>query len=285
MGQSSPRKIDQSGPRGKHGNLAACCWSSGICLSVTSLCAHLYSNVVFADRKRSGLSTASVHARDASIGRSLGYRPVAMGMEPHDPVDPGAHRGGTGAGRQTAADDARQERADGGVSRLRRGARRHRPGIRHEAQRALSVLFASADPLGASRRGWTPEAIAEHALPALQSSFMPLDTSGDFSPGTRCNRQITSKMRPLIWSRLGGALPPCRAPHGRNGAVALALLFFFRPPGHRPAVNRMAGFRRIPAADLRRSSGQSAPQSRPSGQGKRAPLRELSSHPRLNPSQ
>jgi NAD(P)-dependent dehydrogenase (short-subunit alcohol dehydrogenase family) len=41
-------------------------------------------------------------------------------------------------------------------------------------------LFSSPRPIRAVHRadGWTPEAIAEHALPALQSSFMPLDTSG-----------------------------------------------------------------------------------------------------------
>jgi NAD(P)-dependent dehydrogenase (short-subunit alcohol dehydrogenase family) len=41
-------------------------------------------------------------------------------------------------------------------------------------------LFSSPRPVRALHRaaGWTPEAIAEHALPALQSSFMPLDTSG-----------------------------------------------------------------------------------------------------------
>jgi hypothetical protein len=27
--------------------------------------------------------------------------------------------------------------------------------------------------------GWTPEAIAEHAAPALKAAFMPLDRSGD----------------------------------------------------------------------------------------------------------
>jgi NAD(P)-dependent dehydrogenase (short-subunit alcohol dehydrogenase family) len=42
-------------------------------------------------------------------------------------------------------------------------------------------LFSSPRPVRALHRaeGWTPEAIAEHALPALQSSFMPLDTSGE----------------------------------------------------------------------------------------------------------
>jgi hypothetical protein len=42
-------------------------------------------------------------------------------------------------------------------------------------------LFSSPRPVRALHRaeGWTPEAIAEHALPALLSSFMPLDTSGE----------------------------------------------------------------------------------------------------------
>jgi NAD(P)-dependent dehydrogenase (short-subunit alcohol dehydrogenase family) len=41
-------------------------------------------------------------------------------------------------------------------------------------------LFSSPRPIRSVHRaeGWTPEAIAEQALPALQSSFMPLDTSG-----------------------------------------------------------------------------------------------------------
>ena len=42
-------------------------------------------------------------------------------------------------------------------------------------------LFSSPRPIRSLHRadGWTPEAIAEHALPALQSSFMPLDRSGE----------------------------------------------------------------------------------------------------------
>lgn len=41
-------------------------------------------------------------------------------------------------------------------------------------------LFSSPRPIRSVHRaeGWTPEAIAEQALPALKSSFMPLDTSG-----------------------------------------------------------------------------------------------------------
>ena len=42
-------------------------------------------------------------------------------------------------------------------------------------------LFSSPRPIRTlhSAVGWTPEAIAEHALPALKPSFMPLDRSGD----------------------------------------------------------------------------------------------------------
>lgn len=42
-------------------------------------------------------------------------------------------------------------------------------------------LFSSPRPIRTVHRseGWTPELIAEHAIPALQASFMPLDRSGD----------------------------------------------------------------------------------------------------------
>jgi len=43
------------------------------------------------------------------------------------------------------------------------------------------ILFTSPRPSRIVHRseGWTPELIAEHALPALAASFMPLDRSGD----------------------------------------------------------------------------------------------------------
>ena len=43
------------------------------------------------------------------------------------------------------------------------------------------ILFSSPRPIRYVHRaeGWTPEAIAEHALPALKPSFMPVDRSGD----------------------------------------------------------------------------------------------------------
>jgi len=42
-------------------------------------------------------------------------------------------------------------------------------------------LFSSPRPIRSLHRsaGWTPEALAEEALPAFKSSFMPLDRSGD----------------------------------------------------------------------------------------------------------
>jgi NAD(P)-dependent dehydrogenase (short-subunit alcohol dehydrogenase family) len=42
-------------------------------------------------------------------------------------------------------------------------------------------LMSSPRPIRGVHRseGWTPEAIAEHAIPALKASFMPLDRSGD----------------------------------------------------------------------------------------------------------
>ncbi len=43
------------------------------------------------------------------------------------------------------------------------------------------ILFSSPRPIRYVHRaeGWTPETIAEHAVPALKSSFMPLDRSGE----------------------------------------------------------------------------------------------------------
>ena len=42
-------------------------------------------------------------------------------------------------------------------------------------------LFSSPKPVRSVHRseGWTPELVAEHMLPAMQASFMPLDRSGD----------------------------------------------------------------------------------------------------------
>jgi hypothetical protein len=43
------------------------------------------------------------------------------------------------------------------------------------------ILFSSPRPIRIVHRaeGWTPEAIAEHAAPALKAAFMPVDRSGD----------------------------------------------------------------------------------------------------------
>jgi len=43
------------------------------------------------------------------------------------------------------------------------------------------ILFSSPRPIRIVHRaeGWTPETIAEHAMPALKAGFMPLDRSGD----------------------------------------------------------------------------------------------------------
>ncbi|MGH7153288.1 MAG: SDR family NAD(P)-dependent oxidoreductase [Acetobacteraceae bacterium] len=43
------------------------------------------------------------------------------------------------------------------------------------------ILFSSPRPIRTVHRGdgWTPESIAEHAIPALKPSFMPVDRSGE----------------------------------------------------------------------------------------------------------
>ncbi|MDP6689038.1 MAG: SDR family oxidoreductase, partial [Alphaproteobacteria bacterium] len=50
-------------------------------------------------------------------------------------------------------------------------------GVRHNE----IFLFNQPRPVRSVQRseGWTPETIAEHALPAMKSSFMPLERSGD----------------------------------------------------------------------------------------------------------
>jgi short-subunit dehydrogenase len=43
------------------------------------------------------------------------------------------------------------------------------------------ILFSSPRPIRIVHRaeGWTPETIADHAMPAMKAGFMPLDRSGD----------------------------------------------------------------------------------------------------------
>jgi hypothetical protein len=50
-------------------------------------------------------------------------------------------------------------------------------GVRHNE----IFLFNQPRPVRSVQRteGWTPETIAEHALPAMKSSFMALERSGD----------------------------------------------------------------------------------------------------------
>jgi hypothetical protein len=45
-------------------------------------------------------------------------------------------------------------------------------------------LFSAPRPIRIVHRedGWTPESIAEHAMPALRAAFMPLDTSEQVFP-------------------------------------------------------------------------------------------------------
>jgi len=53
------------------------------------------------------------------------------------------------------------------------------PGLRNADDEIY--LFSAPQPIRSlhSAVGWTPEAIAEHTLPALKPSFIPLDRSGD----------------------------------------------------------------------------------------------------------
>ena len=89
---------------------------------------------------------------------------------------------------ETAADDARQERAFGGVSGIGRGARRHRPGVGRADERAVPVQFAAADPRRASRRRLDPggdRRTRAAGIPAARSCRST--PRAKCSPGTRCN--------------------------------------------------------------------------------------------------
>jgi hypothetical protein len=60
--------------------------------------------------------------------------------------------------------------------------RRHRAGVRHADARDLPVQLAAAGPDHAPRRRLDAGTIAQHAIPAVQAAFMPLDTSEQAFP-------------------------------------------------------------------------------------------------------
>jgi NAD(P)-dependent dehydrogenase (short-subunit alcohol dehydrogenase family) len=92
---------------------------------------------------------------------------------------PVRHARSSRRGCEDAGDGDRQDRAAGGVPGERRG-----PGVSGQifAVRANEIfLMSQSRPIRSVHRGegWTPETVAEHAMPALAGSFFPLDRSAD----------------------------------------------------------------------------------------------------------
>ena len=82
--------------------------------------------------------------------RSNAHRAVRLG--PHDRLDPDRDRRREGARRAAAADDAGEDRAARGLSRLRQGRRHLRADFLGAQQRGVPVQPDPADPLDPPRR-------------------------------------------------------------------------------------------------------------------------------------
>ena len=104
----------------------------------------------------------------------------AVCLDAHDRIDPGADRGREAARRALGADDAGQDRAARGLSRLRRrptaSPARFSPcattRFSCSTSRARSACIHRSD-------GWTPEKLAEQLKGAFGPSLTPLERSGD----------------------------------------------------------------------------------------------------------
>ena len=95
----------------------------------------------------------------------------AVRLEPHDRLDPHRHaRASRQRVEQHQADDAGQDRAAGGVPAERRGGATST--ARSSRVRNNEIfLMSQPRPLRSVHRGegWTPQQIAEHAMPALKA--------------------------------------------------------------------------------------------------------------------
>ncbi len=122
---------------------------------------------------------AQHRARHAALQRALELH-LAVRLEPHDRHHPDRDAGAEGARRAHQADDAGQDRAarDLPAVRPRQGASRARSSAAACTSCSCSTRRGRCARCSASE-GWTPQTIAEHALPAMRSSFTPLDRSGD----------------------------------------------------------------------------------------------------------
>src|SRR3954471_6552948 len=96
-------------------------------------------------------AVARDRARYAALQGALELR-RAVCLDAHDRLDSGANGRREETRRAVQADDAGEDRAARGLSRLRPRRRRYRPGVRGAQQRSLSVQPAATDPLAAPLR-------------------------------------------------------------------------------------------------------------------------------------
>ena len=110
--------------------------------------------------------------------RSNCHRAVRLG--PHDRLDPDRDRRREAARRAAAADDAGEDRAARGLSRLRQG-RRHLRADLLACATTRSSCSTRPRPIRSIHRsdGWTPEKLDAQLKGAFGPSFTPLDRSGD----------------------------------------------------------------------------------------------------------
>ncbi len=112
---------------------------------------------------------------------------LAVRMEPHDRLDPDRDRRREAARRTPEADDAGEDRAACGLSRLRQGRRHQRADHRRAQQRDLPVLAAAPDPRAASlRRLDAGEARRTAQRTRSSSRSRRWSAPATCSPGTLC---------------------------------------------------------------------------------------------------
>ena len=132
-------------------------------------------------------------ARHGALQGAL-ERDRAVRLDPHDRLDPGRDAGGEGAGREIPADDAGEDRAAHGLSRLRQGRRHQRADFRRAQQRDLPVQPAARRcarciaPTAGRPRSSTSSSRARSGPRSRRSS-----ARATCSPGIRCDAAFVSR--------------------------------------------------------------------------------------------
>ena len=108
---------------------------------------------------------------------------LAIRLEPHDRHHPDRDRGGEGARRARSSRWGRR-RSRRSCAYLLSDAAKDVTGQIFAVRMNEIFLISQSRPLRSVQRseGWTPQTIAEHAMPALKASFYKLDRSADIFP-------------------------------------------------------------------------------------------------------